>query len=216
MTIKFEQAVAAVSDLTFENIQSLHLTDLDRLLGLNLFRCPVEEIYPVEEVNGVVKYLQPSTTHRNYTFFKAVKKTRLRASLGKQFGPDIARLVMNRYTTFEYEFETFCWGNRYRHIKLHEDMCKGIWLRDIIDIAQYFTAKSEYQIEQPESVLNADIGIMEKKLKWLENNSEGRSRRKDIALQQWRSFVVLARQYPTNWQYYCKNGSPLDLLASET
>ena len=192
---------AVPSNEDIENIELLHLVDLDRCFGLNLFPCPPEEVYPVQECNGVKRYLDPHATHRNYGYFKAVKTTQLIASLKQQFGPDIAHCVMKRYLAFSYEFAAFCWSERLYNLEAQEYQVREYCLNfDIIELA-FCIERSAHQ----------DLFVRLQSIAFMNRNIEGRSKRKKIAIQQWKFFGRLATIYPTKWKYHHKDGSPSNL-----
>ncbi|KAL3903928.1 MAG: hypothetical protein SGILL_010261, partial [Bacillariaceae sp.] len=113
------------SDEDVSNIETLHLVELHQRFGLNLF--PVEEVYRVEEHDGVKRYLTPKATYKHYCYFKSVKKTGLRISLKNRFGAGIGPRIMKRYLSFEHEFNAYCWGSTYWNIQLLEDAIAEFW-----------------------------------------------------------------------------------------
>ena len=187
------------------DIESLHLVDLAQCFDLNIFPCPAEKVYPFREVHGKKQYLRPIATHKNYEYFKAVKKTRHRVSLKERFGPEIASRVMNRYNAFDFEFQTLCWGNRFLNIEDYEEKCKKVWTFTFVEFAFYYTERAG----QPELAV---ISSFKAFMRDLEAELNDLSKRKEIALHQWRAFNCLALNFATNWEYCNKNGSPLDLL----
>ena len=206
MTITANTAVPSDEDI--QNIELLHLVDLNRCFGLNIFPCPAEEVYPVQECNGVKRYLNPCATHKNYQYFKAVKKTQLRASLKQRFGSDIANRVMKRYLAFDYEFEAYCWSQIHKRLVGREAMLADIHPFLIIKLVFLITERSTLQDKRP---IFHEIELQSWLLFRCGQETEATSRRLATVETQWIDFVRLASRYPTKWKYHNKNGSPSDL-----